>query len=74
LIRARLKQKHLDFVNGRAMTALGNDLPDNAATDAPQFIQLVEPRHPYREIHVLAFVGDWQPHLLVGCKTRHLSP
>jgi hypothetical protein len=72
-VRARLKQENLDFLNGRSMTALGDDLSDNAATGAPQYIQFVETRHPNGEIEILAFVGNRQPQLLVGRKARHLS-
>ena len=56
------------------MTALGDDLSDNAATGAPQYIQFVEPRHSDGEIEILAFVGNRQPQLPVGSKARHLSP
>lgn len=62
----RLKEKHLDFVHRRTEPAFGDDVLDDAATRAPQLVQPVNPRDPYREINILAFMGDRQAQLLVG--------
>ena len=61
---AWLKQKDFDFLNGGSVAALGNDFSDGATARAPQFVQVVEPRHPYGDIDILAFVGCGGPGFL----------
>jgi hypothetical protein len=61
-------------MHGRFIAAVGHDVLDNAATGASQFVQSLKPRHPHGQIDVLAFMGDRQALLPVGCKMRHLSP
>nr|WP_294565748.1 hypothetical protein [uncultured Rhodopila sp.] len=71
---AWLKQKDFDFVHGGSVTALGNDFSDDAAARAPQLVQFVEPRHPHREIDILAFMGDRHAELPVGCEAGNFAP
>jgi hypothetical protein len=71
---AWLKQKDFDFVHGGSVTALGNDFSDDAAARAPQLVQFVEPRHPHREIDILAFMGDRHAELSVGCEAGNFAP